>query len=122
MRSRADRDPTLVAVAALLASPLAWGLQLWALSLLGDIPCRRSAGGTFLGLEVGILWLVVSTLAAALAATGLLVSFRSWRRGSQVGSGGDGTARFLGHLGTLAGGLFLVTILLGATAPAFIAC
>jgi prepilin signal peptidase PulO-like enzyme (type II secretory pathway) len=122
MGPRAARNGLLVTTAALAAPPVAWLVQLAGLSLIGEVACGEAHGVTLPGGAVEAMWLVVSAITGLVAAAGLLVAFRRSRRHPGTEAAGDGDVRFLARLGTLSGALFLATILMGATAPAFLAC
>ena len=104
---------------ALLAPPLAWAAHVVVGDLLFELGCAPGARGQrFLGLPLE-WWAIGQSvlLAGVCAGAGLL----AWRARRELGGRADGTrllrARAMALGGLASAGLFLATILMGATAP-----
>ncbi|MDQ3937266.1 MAG: hypothetical protein M3253_01140 [Chloroflexota bacterium] len=121
--SQRSRD-TLTVLFALTGGAWAWTAQLWLGWLLGEPACYLQPGDfSLLGFDSSFLWLLIGGATGALALAALFVSYRLWRR-----AGGrsaleepsiDGPRRFLVYSGLVLNLLFVLTIVMGASAPLF---
>lgn len=105
-----------------LGGPLAWGTQLVVGYGLEEIACSNgTASNSIWGLGVeSAIWIVNAVTAATALLAG--IAARRARRAAARGSWPDprGRASFMGTVGLLASGLFLLLIVVGSVALVFV--
>jgi hypothetical protein len=121
MLSERTRD-TLLVVFAVTGGAFAWTFQLWLAWILGEPLCLLQPGEfVLLGLGSAALWVAIGLVSGAIALAALVASWRQWRsaggRELREEPALHGPRRFLVYTGLVLNALFLLTIVLGTTAP-----